>query len=494
LISRAIEPVNLRLWWLGLCLTGVAATCLVVTVPGLSAIALTALWCLLLFAFAVGKLSRLNSILAVADTSSHVVKRLVFLLGHQPPHVYFALTAMPSAFLLSGLVTLGPQILRARIPKSAGVLIAFLCWSLTITLWSPPGIDWQARAAAVHQHLFPVLLFLFGLAADQTALTGTAKVLIVVSGISVVYGLIQFVGGPTPVDTAWSEGAYSYSLQAAKVHAYLHGANQEFRPFSIYADPLTWGLLLVAVFVLSRALKESGDLRLAWVRSATIFTVLGLFLTLTRTPWVAFFVTLIAYRAFVVLPGIRRPWLVLVLAVVGFWVIVSGGQYALQASTEWKDARWYESRVASRYTTLGTLSARVGAGDILVNLIAARRLLGEGFGYNSYFAGRLNDFHGDAAADSHNFVVELLLYLGLPGLILYLSFYWQWLREMFSVVARGGHVAGRSIIWIVAFSLGGVVSGYLNGMTFMSSWFFLLLGVGVRQVWLCAEEGYGLER
>lgn len=476
---------GLALWGAGL--TTVSA---VVVFPDLRALVISALWCLFLFALTVGNVARLSSAFAAADISSHVMKRLIFQFGAPPEQLYFALTLVPAGLMLGCLATVAPQLLRARLPKSAVLLMVFLCWSVGITLWSPPGIDWRARLAALHQQVVPVLMFFCGLVIPFATLRHTAKVLIIIAGISVAYGVIQFVMGPTIIDTVWAEGASRYSLQAAKVHAYLYGANQEFRPFSIYADPLTWGLLLVTVFVLSQASKEAALLSRRWVRPAVIFTLVGLFVTLTRTPWAALAATVLVFRALVALPSLRRPWLMVALAILGFWAIVSGGRHMLNASFGWGTARWQESRVAARYATVGTLSARVGAGGMLVDLLGARRFLGEGLGYNSYYAGRIGDFHGDVAADSHNFVVELLLYLGLPGLCLFIWFYRQWLKEMFAASATGGAREARPfLLWIVAYSVGGILSGYLNGMTFMSGWFFFLLGTGARVAWLGMSDG-----
>lgn len=487
----ATQSLQQNCWRLGFWCAGVIATSAVVILPGLPALGIIALWCLLLCAFTVGNLLRLSPVFAAADTTSHLIKRLIFLFGHQPPHVYFTLTAVPAAFLIAGLTVAAPGLFRARLPKSAVVLVLFLCWSLMITLWSPPGIDWQARAAAIHQQLVPALMFFLGLISGPSALRHTAKVLIVVAGISVAYGVIQFLTGPTVVETVWAESAYGYSIQAAKVYAYLHGANQEFRPFSIYADPLTWGLLLVAMFTLSQASKEVALLDLRWARVAAIFAGIGLLITLTRTPWLALAITVLAFRAFVAIRSLRRPSLIVAVAVLGFWAIVNGGRYVLEGWSRGRTAWGYQSRVVARYATVGTLSARVGAGDTFVNLLGAKRFLGEGLGYNSYHAGRIGDFYGDAAADSHNFVVEMLLYLGLPGLCLFVWFYWQWLSEIFKTVATGrSRTTVRFLLWIVGFSLGSILAGYLNGMTLMSSWFFFLLGAGARVAWLDTGEGH----
>jgi O-antigen ligase len=74
--------------------------------------------------------------------------------------------------------------------------------------------------------------------------------------------------------------------------------------------------------------------------------------------------------------------------------------------------------------------------------------------------------------------VELVFNTGLPGALLFLLFFLQWLREGFSTLRRIGdprlHGALR---WIIAFTMGSWLTGYLNGSCFMTYEFFLLMGV-----------------
>jgi hypothetical protein len=79
---------------------------------------------------------------------------------------------------------------------------------------------------------------------------------------------------------------------------------------------------------------------------------------------------------------------------------------------------------------------------------------------------------------SHNFLVDLVLNAGVPGALLFVWFYLQWLREGFAVFR--GTLDGRlkrTLLWIIAFSVGSVVTGYLNGASFMTYEFFLIMGL-----------------
>jgi hypothetical protein len=469
---------------LSLCLplasfAAVSLVCTLAIVPGAAPLGMIGLWSLLLFALGLNDIARLGTVFAIADTTSHVLKRLIFLLGDQPAQIYFSSIAVPTLLLVSGTAVIGRKLLRLKIPKSGMLLAALLCWSLLVTIWSPHGIDWHARAAAIHQQLAPMLMFFCGLLIGSRGLTSLAKTLLAVSGTSVVYGVIQFAGGPTLFDIRWAQGAHAYSIQANKVYAYVNGANPEFRPFSLYADPLTWGLLLVAAFVLSQVACET-SLTPAWyARTALLFATVGLFIGLTRTPWLVLIGTVGAFWALSRVPHLRRASVLLLIAGAGFWAVVTGGRYVLNRWFGWERALWANNPIATRYATVGTLSARVGAADTFIRLLYEKRYFGAGLGYNSYYAGRLGDFHGDEASDSHNFVVELLLYLGVPGLLLFCSFYWRWLKEIFEALdsSRDSRIR-RCLLWLVSFSLGSILSGYLNGMTFMSHWFFLILGIG----------------
>jgi O-antigen ligase len=66
---------------------------------------------------------------------------------------------------------------------------------------------------------------------------------------------------------------------------------------------------------------------------------------------------------------------------------------------------------------------------------------------------------------------------GVPGTLLFLLFFLQWLREGFSTLRRiGDRGLQGAMRWTIAFTVGSFLTGYLNGSCFMTHEFFLLMG------------------
>ena len=60
---------------------------------------------------------------------------------------------------------------------------------------------------------------------------------------------------------------------------------------------------------------------------------------------------------------------------------------------------------------------------------------------------------------------------------LFLLFYLQWLREGIGALWKTTDANGqKALLWILAFSVGSLFSGYFNGLNFMTYEFFLTLG------------------
>lgn len=441
---------------------------------------MTAIWLFLLLFLVSKQVTYFPILFAVADISAHLFKRLIFTAGEQPRILYSAVVGVPYVFVLAVFLATSRNTFRHHLPRSGLLLLGYLSWTALLTVASPSGVAAERRLAALQQHVIPALLYFLALSIPTATLGLTAKVLSITSFISVTYGLIQFFVGPTAIDRLWAEHAVNYSLQAAKVHAYLYGNAQEFRVFSFYADPLTWGFLLVATFVLVHVATGLGCLSRPWARAVSGFTAVGLFLGLTRTSWVALLITIGFYRLLLRFPAFRRAAFLLTVSAATFWIVVIGGRMVLDLWQDWKDRFAWQGRIMTRYGTVGTLSARVGADRALGDLLRSGRLLGRGLGYNRDVDGSQNDAL-DAASDSHNVAVELLLYTGIIGFTLFCAFYWSWLSEIFRATREVRNFgAARPFLWLAAFSIGSLTAGYLNGMTFMSGWFYYLIGLGVR--------------
>jgi O-antigen ligase len=261
------------------------------------------------------------------------------------------------------------------------------------------------------------------------------------------------------------------------VFAYLEGASPDFRGYSYYADPLTWGLFLLAGLVGATLAREQAKMsRWSWLSLAAL-VLAGVFCTLTRTVWVGLLVTagvfvLFRYRTF------RRPWLVFCLSMGSFGGTVLVGDFLYRELFLAQRLPVFENAITGRYLTVGTIAARISAWSALRDAISMAPVLGQGYGVMLYALRDAEAARLYRIPFSHNFLVDLVLNAGVPGALLFVWFYLQWLREGFAVLRRTLDARlRRTLLWIIAFSVGSVITGYLNGASFMTYEFFLIMGL-----------------
>jgi O-antigen ligase len=129
--------------------------------------------------------------------------------------------------------------------------------------------------------------------------------------------------------------------------------------------------------------------------------------------------------------------------------------------------------VARRFLTVGTLEDRVHAWDLLLLAAQESWLIGRGYGQ----AWILTHMGIDDVMGSHNFVVDLVLYVGLPGFLLLALFYARWLREALTALRSAQTTtASRTIRLLIAFSIGFLSIGFFSGDRMLTCEFFLMLG------------------
>jgi len=158
---------------------------------------------------------------------------------------------------------------------------------------------------------------------------------------------------------------------------------------------------------------------------------------------------------------------------VGFLLVVQVGSYLYWSFGPLMPSVVALNPIARRYLTVGTLEARLGAWDALTDSLSQHPILGEGFAYNEHFTQALAGRSiGDPA--SHNFLVETIVCAGIPGLALLSWFLIALLRDGANRLRE--MQGSTSMRWLVAFTLGYVMTGYLNGGSFMNHYFFLLTG------------------
>ena len=479
--------IDFKLWSLSAArMVGIAGMALsagvTIGIPGMELIGLCGVILFALLTLSRFDLFGLAVAYIVADGLVSFLKRAIFLLGAQPKWIYYAVQAMPLIIYAALLFETMRCIKLKGIPWSGRLFGAFFLLATGLTLWSLPNSESiTSSLASVNNYLLPLPLFFVGLALPMGRYPKLATVIAVIASLSVIYGLIQFIGGPTYLDRIWAMNTSDYSIHGEKVFLYIEGIERagEWRAFSFYADPLTWGLFLFAGFICGMQARAMSAVSGSVWRVIQVLILAGLVISMTRTPLIGL---LAAFGMYILMryPLFRNAWVVAGLTAGCFVVLIWGGNWFFENFTFSKI--YSDSEILRRYTTMGTLRARMDALDYLKDLTSMNWLIGKGFGFSHAYEAYLPETTLQKAAlalsKSHNFLVTLIIYTGLPGLALFIVFYVRWLKEgmrlLKTVKRRSIHTVVR---WTMAFSFGSILAGYLNGINFMTPQFFLLLGV-----------------
>lgn len=417
----------------------------------------------------------------VSDNLIHLLKRIIFLFGEQKQITYYGIQLIPTLFLLIIFIYyFSKNFADLKFLRSSRILLTFIILGFITTLVSNYEIPWLVKAMGIQQQWIPSLLFFVGINVNRERIPHIAKLIFSLSIISTLYGIVQVFVGPTFIDKAWAMYSYQFSIQGLKVYAYLtdwavFGTVPEFRGYSYFPDALTWGLFILAGYICGAIVYNSGLMRKQCWSYSIILIITGIVITFTRTVWVALLATIMLFV------GLNRKIfqhasLIVFLATIGLAVVFVGGGYIY--TVFFGQIPNFSNFLLQRATNIGTISARIGAIDNILDLLKTNWLYGNGYGYSDYFAERFMSRSLGQVVQSHNFIVDLLLYIGLPGLLLFLAFYISWLKENLSSLSKMQFNTDRNIKkWIIAFSFGMVITGYLNGATFMNSYFFLILGM-----------------
>jgi hypothetical protein len=462
--------------WIG-AVCAVPLLCLAVALPWLQSIVLVAILFPALVAYSRFQLEGLIIAFLVCQGLVQLLKRVIFVLGPQPQAVYLGIQLLPACLLLILVVVAFGRFCRVRLPWSGRLLAAFVAVATMATALSARSLPWWVVLSGIHQEILPFTMFFVGVLVMPRHFARIGRTMAVLAGFSVVYGLIQMGGGPTMVDRAWASETFSYSIQGGKVFAYLEGVSPEFRVYSYYADPVTWGFSLLAGLVGAALAREQAKMSRWFWLTLVALVLAGVFCTQTRTVWAGLLVTagvfvLFRYRAF------RRPWLVFCLSMGSFAVVVVGGDFLYRELFLAQRLPLFENALTTRYLTVGTIEARTSAWSALQDAISTRPVIGQGHGAMLYAVRDAEAARLGWKTISHNFLVDLVRNAGVPGALLFVWFYLQWLREGFAVFRGTSDTRlKRSLLWIIAFSVGSVISGYLNGANFMTYEFFLIMGL-----------------
>ncbi|MCC7176731.1 MAG: O-antigen ligase family protein [Bryobacterales bacterium] len=470
------------IWWA----LPVPLAVLAAVLPGLQAVCLTALLFPALVAYSRFRPDGLVIAFLVCQSLVHLMKRLIFLLGPQPQAVYFGVQLLPSVVLLLLMAAAAKRLRGRRLPWSGRLLAAFLVLSAASTLVSASRLSWLTVLTVVYQNLLPPLLFFAGLFLTPESFARVGRTMAILAGISVLYGCLQLAGGPTFLDRAWAAQTYAYSIHGGKVFAYLEGASPEFRSYSYYADPLTWGFFLVAGVTGAVVARLHGRISRSVFVGTVVLALTGLFFSLTRTAWVGllamlFLFGLFGWRSF------RRPLLVLGLVIGSFAATVAAGDFLYRELFVARRMPVFQSGVLARYATVGTIEARTSAWTAMREAVSISPAWGQGLGVMLEASRSREAAKAYGLLSSHNFLVELVYGVGIPGALLFLGFLWQLLREGFSAWRRAPEARfQRHLRWLLAYAAGCLVTGYLNGPSFMTSEWFLISGTVAGCQWQMA--------
>ena len=298
-------------------------------IPGMELIGLIGVLLFALLTMARFDLFGLTVAYIVADGMVSFLKRAIFLLGDQPRWIYYAVQAMPLIIYAFLLIEMMRRIRFRGIPWSGRVFGAFFLLATGLTLWSlPDSLSLTSSFASVNNYLLPLPLYFVGLVMPMGRYPKLATIIAVIASISVIYGLIQFIGGPTYLDRVWAIHTSDYSLHGEKVFRYIEGIQRagEWRAFSFYADPLIWGMFLFVGFICGMQARAMGAVGSPVWRVIQILILVGLLISMTRTPLLGL---MAAIGMYVLLryPLFRNAWVVTGLTVGCFIVLIWGGNW-----------------------------------------------------------------------------------------------------------------------------------------------------------------------
>jgi len=469
--------VGQRLGVVALISAGVSLIVLALLYPVYLGFAVAAAGPLICVAFSGLDATRLACAFLVFAEMAHTLKRFVFVFGEQSQAAYYAIGLGPF-FVAAILFWVVFRKRKCPLPKSARWLLAFVAVAGSTTLYR--SLEFGAFAG-LFSYTAPMMVFFASAYLPDRAVEKLAKTAIWLGCVSVLYGFWQLAMGPTFIDVAWAENTQEFSTEGAKVFDYLHPANSLatdnlFRPYSFHSDPFAWAMSLSAMVALAGMSRSGRGARSNYIAWALAIALVGLPMCLSRSP-------IIGYLAMIIFSIAIRTRLLrgpasLSLTLVALAIVVVGlGQYLVDNFAFLDLER--DSSIESRYLTVGTISARTGAGAFLLDALSEYPLLGAGLGSSATGSTKDTDSVHDELAWSHNIIVDIIFTCGGIGAVLFFGFIYKYLVEIFVMFKRRQDPdAARVGCWALSAVAGFVLTGFASGAVFMSYDFFLVAGVG----------------
>jgi hypothetical protein len=421
------------------------------------------------------RLATFFALLAVCD----FVKRLTFLAPDQAIWSQYVTFLFPYAYYSMFILFPVAHARRQYLGSRLGVLSILYVVVALVNTWLSADFSVMSKLTASALLILPWTMLLVG-ATYSESLHGVARVLLACGVLSAVYGLLQLALGPTVVEVRWADAVGSLSIGAGRLASFLGGTSLDdeiWRVSGFQPDALTFGLLMITALASCWVLRCERKLRagLAWCASAVLVAATAI--CLVRTVWISFltFVAFgcLAYRLRILL----RPK-VFVLSLVGLFVLSD------LSSTYLRDQAAMVATVDNPYLTramvLGTVAARKDALKNFEELVPKRLLLGSGYAASSWIGGKFGEDQdlqkNLAAATSHNVILELLWYVGLPGFLLFIMLLYEVARCASLALSRAASAEKKRLAVLVGYVVGMFVSGLGNGGVFLGFYFFFFAG------------------
>ena len=347
------------------------------------------------------------------------------------------------------------------------ILVALFGWAVISTVFSPS--PWLSVWGSYYVYAGLVAIFGYGLVAFLAIqYVRSARELRVVMATAVVSGLLVSV----------------YALmQAFELDPFSWGGGETSRVFSTFGNANMLGDYLVFPFALALGLALSSSRRrssVAWL-SAAVLIASALLATSTRGAWLGASVVLLCL-AIAGWRGVRQASFKRRLLFAGLVVVTIVALVAL--------ATFVRPNFAGRPLTLSSGLERLSNGRSLVWLAGLRAWLAHpitGWGPGAFVrafesargaASYTSTLVGRTADDAHNFLVQALVTLGIPGLVLTV---WALVQTLIQSFRGMTSATGRERLLSVA--LWGALLGMMTALTFGVSlpdvvvWLWLTVGL-----------------
>lgn len=419
-----------------------------------------------------GQLERMMVWYIIVLVFVHFIKRLLFVTGSAPMHLYYQVQALPFIIMAVLLFMALKRLGRMRLIGSDVMVGLFFLLGSGITMVRAVKEGSISEGfIALTRNSGATLCYFIGRTLDIDVWRTVKPRLILLFWICLAMGAAQFILGPLYIDIQWALNTFSTSIEAAKVWAAVH-SREQFRPYATFADPLGWGFFITFVWSVIEANKEETGENWLPKMARRIFFIACLSLSLSRS-------CLLTGIGMLFFSWVMQRWLLgRPLVLLAFFTVLFGGvvvliQYLLENVIT---ASWFPavtSNYLSRFIDIGTLTQRGYAIEELWRAIEEYRLVGVGWLEQQALTGGKQYYK--PLFESHNGIISLLIVVGIPGVLLVIGWFVSWLNKVTAVVRS--HLPQRvPVRWASAMILGYVSTTFFSGPQFMNEWFWLMVG------------------